>query len=1111
MIFGYFSVSRSVQIEKTTPFFSVIALLWKLIELVDTAAIIDGHLIIGPSEVELKVRPSTTTLRGPASSLEVDQQLPMLPGKRRGSNFQASNPLPCNIEIVDEDSIHPEALAPMIFPVVKEVDEVEEVKRDRRASFSPKSLKMRESIDRETSPPLKTQRSRHSIGTVDDIAPNISRIHLSMLEVTPSAVLFGARASNALKKLGLPDHYLEILSFLQKPIMEDQVKLDVDVKAKFRSHEITEVIQTCLEKLSEKNKIALSLVELQWADSFSLEILSQIAHACDRVAFFIFCRPRWTYDIEDTKGMIDHIQQIPKFKHFELQAFSLDDTSRLVLEIWATPSILTVNPKISESIMSRTGGNPFYIKSLAIAMKESGQWRISPIGELVPQSGSLDSESLALGYDNQGIILGRFDRIDRNLQLFLKVAAVLGIKWALDDVLYFVTGIMNLSAKVDNKSYNAIIKGVISSDKYGFIQSTPSLLEPGACFSFKSAVIRKCIYSLMAHKQRQQVHLYAAQYFESKLTDQNRHRLLTQILEHYMETTDDQFDKKLLYVRLVAKFYYEIGSSAECVIYYRLLLQMTKEKVDSESDFVKASWYREFGDSLYSGEDWKDAYGALLKSLQLMSVNIPTSKFLLWCALQKQNYERKKHDANFINSSFFKEEPLDYEYTTDASSNQKNISYNNNMALFNVKKQDRERPSVKLVKNGSASKISIANIYDPDFSKRGPVDPCSSPNVAIQHALQVMSEIYLHRREYMAYCYSVFLGLSLHDNSFLPIMTARLFSSAAIILALTKERNDRSKSYMDAAMLLDDRNDPNTSLLISINKGIFLTLNCEIEKSVKFFEIATILSRTSCNLPSRFMALRLQCSVNYLFYERSVSLRNGLELKKVSLIHEHWEGKFWGIFHEIKCLFLQPNASAKIQEYSKEMANMWADGPELSKDQIMVHIAHICVTACVPLFVFKMFVSEPGNLVEHLKDLNGLLETVTLFDWEIFESVTPLMMGFFTAISHKQVIPTSATSKMIQKVCNALCAALKKIKIDIADTLRRIFKGIERLAAGKIEKAVKIWKKALNHTSELKFYQGILLIAIGHYAPDIDTLKAGQVIMETLECPEFEKSLSKFS
>lgn len=922
---------------------------------------------------------------------------------------------------------------------------------------------------------------------------------------TPSIALFECQTRNSLKKIGLGERYVQIIINLKQSFWEDKEKTDPDISSRFRGKELSEIINVCLKKLSRMNKLGIILGDLQYADNSSLEIIQRLLEVPSAVAYMFFCRPKWTYDSDETRILIDHIKNSHRMKHMQLQGFSLLDTAELVMDIWANNAITSVNQKITEGILSRTNGNPFFIKSLAIAMKESGQWRISPIGELLPTAGTLDAESLALGYDNQGVILGHFDRIDRNLQLFLKVAAVLGIKWSLDDVLFFITGIMNLSSKLEQDNYNSIIKAVMRNDRYGFLQVIPSNpYEKGAYFGFKSPVIRKCIYSLMAPKQRQQVHLYAAQYYECKLTDFNKHKYLTTIMEHYMETDDEQLDNKFIYVRLVAKYFYDIGLASEAVTHYGILLQMTAQHPSkSESDIVMANWYREYGESLYFRGYMGDGYLAIVKSLKLMDFILPETKLKFNWAANKLIKTYLKDLQEFYTSSLFQKKTIDY--STDALSGTGNASKSNaRISVIERLPNPIMNSSGNIFDNASSFMKSQKNIF-------------SSNVVAKQHALQVLSEIFLQRRDYDLYTFVVIHGLSIQDKEASSLISARLYSSAAVIFTLSEKSEERrlAAKSMDAAFLLDDRSDLQTSLIVTVNDGTMMLLNGKLKQSLKYFEISSRICCASCNLPMQFKSMRLKAAITFLNTGRQPCGSIAAEILLLSIRYESWEGKFWGLFHTIICLFLEgPASSTKVNERSKEMATLWTEGPLDSKSQLIIRIAHVCITACVPLFVFKMFVSEPGNLVEHLKDLVDLVNGTKYFDWELFECFKPLILGFFAAISHNCVTPKSATASIIQKTCDSINSALKRIRgLVFKDSLRRIFKGLKLLACGKKHEAVLAWEKGLDADSEAIWYQGVLQVAIGHYSahPPIKNFEKGQKIMNDLDCPDFKQILHKFS
>ncbi|KAI8916195.1 hypothetical protein EDD86DRAFT_185545, partial [Gorgonomyces haynaldii] len=429
--------------------------------------------------------------------------------------------------------------------------------------------------------------------------------------------------------------------------------VEIQNAARLRTREVGDVMQRLLRILSENINLSIIVTELQWADRYSLEVLHQVGVACTRTNFMLFCRPLSTFESKETKQLIELFLQAPRFKCLVLAGFSLDETRQLILTCWENNKdrAKNVSPKLCQSIYNRTDGNPFFIKSLAQTLKDSGKWRVTPSGELIPESGDFDFEQLVLQYENQNIILARFDRIDRNLQLFLKVSAVLGLRFALDDVLFFMTGIQKIHSQVDSKTYSQLIRGVLTADRYSFL-GLESSGPNGAFMCFKSAVVRKCIYNLMAHKQRQQLHLHAAQYFESRLTEDNKHRTLIPIFEHYMETDDSHLDKKVHYLKMVASFYYETGCVSEAAKYLKMLLDMAQELQSMQrmptDKLAFSNWYRELGDSLFARGDAKEAFEALVKSLSLMGQILPETKYKMKWALKKQLQSRKKQDTIFF-------------------------------------------------------------------------------------------------------------------------------------------------------------------------------------------------------------------------------------------------------------------------------------------------------------------------------------------------------------------------------------------------------------------------------------------------------------------------------
>jgi predicted ATPase len=326
---------------------------------------------------------------------------------------------------------------------------------------------------------------------------------------------------------------------------------------------------------------------------------------------------------------------------------------------WNGHFISGVDPKIAESIFKRTDGNPFFIRSLVMALKESGQWRVSPSGQLTTPDPNFDFDKLVLGYDNQSIVLAQFDRLDRNFQLFLKVASVLGMKFALDDVLYFLTGFADASQHIDRKKYNQIISGLQATDKYQFLQKE-SVGPDGGYFQFKSALVKKCIYSMMVHNQRQQIHLLVARYLESKMNEQNRHRYVVQVLDHYMNTGASHKLKRIYYTEMAANYFFEKETPSETIKYCKQLLELIGDSKPEElaevSNLQIANFHRELGYALMMKDELDEAEEQLIKSLEIMGHTLPASGYKFNWALKAQISKRKKLDK-----TFFKDRPVPQE------------------------------------------------------------------------------------------------------------------------------------------------------------------------------------------------------------------------------------------------------------------------------------------------------------------------------------------------------------------------------------------------------------------------------------------------------------------
>jgi predicted ATPase len=226
-----------------------------------------------------------------------------------------------------------------------------------------------------------------------------------------------------------------------------QTEVYAKLQGKFRINELTDLIRRILNVLTEVTPTVIMVYESQWMDPLSWELLWELAISCPRIMVCLYSRPDKHHENEETRGQYQKFKRHPRTEVLSLEGLSTDEMENLIMASWSTGGILTkeniimsVQPAIVENIQKRTGGNPLYIKSMVVALKESGQCRIDSKHMLRLSNDDFDFEkSVGIGGNLQSVLVAQFDRLDSNFQLFLKVSSVLGQPFLLEDVLYLLS------------------------------------------------------------------------------------------------------------------------------------------------------------------------------------------------------------------------------------------------------------------------------------------------------------------------------------------------------------------------------------------------------------------------------------------------------------------------------------------------------------------------------------------------------------------------------------------------------------------------------------------------------------------------------------------------
>ncbi|KAI8344260.1 hypothetical protein BC941DRAFT_408182 [Chlamydoabsidia padenii] len=336
---------------------------------------------------------------------------------------------------------------------------------------------------------------------------------------------------------------------------------------------LTGVITRMVKYVSENMPLVLILDDVQWADSASIRILQYIHTHCQHVLLLLASRP--LKDYINVSTFIKTFCETGVSEEIALNGLDSHDIVDIILQILQA-GVTRVSPEIVQVIQKRTGGNPLYVKNMAIVLKDFNHVTVLE-GELVPSSNRFDPEDLLQNLDYKRIIKMQFDKLNPDFQNFLVIASCLDQYFTIYEVEAMITG-TNLIFQ-DNDPHK--IREVIEKyDVYHFLHQVDSndgdnrysdsngsdnsnnvngnnknitnntMVNPDEMYAFAHITIPKSIYDMVSYETRIALHRLLAIYYEGQLTKENYPELLGKVARHYLQT--DNMEKQLYYLEALA-------------------------------------------------------------------------------------------------------------------------------------------------------------------------------------------------------------------------------------------------------------------------------------------------------------------------------------------------------------------------------------------------------------------------------------------------------------------------------------------------------------------------------------------------------------------------------
>lgn len=261
--------------------------------------------------------------------------------------------------------------------------------------------------------------------------------------------------------------------------------------AQARRAELVALIRHLVRRLADEQPIVTLIEDLHWLDPASAELLAQIIDPRGGTRSLLLVNSRPTFQAEWMRE--GWYRQIP------LPPLDPKAIAQLLAEL------LGDDPSVSDlpgPLVARSGGNPFFLEELVLALAETGQI-----------AGPNGARRLVTAVDDwvipdtvQAVLAGRIDTLKPRDKRLLQLAAVIGRDFA-EPVLAAVT-------RLDADDRRSSLKALQAAD---FIYETA--IWPVASYAFKHAMTQDVALASQTLDRRRKAHAAVAQAIEAQNPD----------------------------------------------------------------------------------------------------------------------------------------------------------------------------------------------------------------------------------------------------------------------------------------------------------------------------------------------------------------------------------------------------------------------------------------------------------------------------------------------------------------------------------------------------------------------------------------------------------------
>lgn len=259
-------------------------------------------------------------------------------------------------------------------------------------------------------------------------------------------------------------------------------------------YQISSTLKDVFVALAKQKPLLLILEDLHWADELSMHLISLLMGEISNAPLMLLYiyRPDPGKEHKSSRISKQALGKCPdRYREIKLRELLPRESRQLIRSLGSLLQMENLPREFEESIVEKSGGNPLFVEEVIRSLMDSGI--IQRDGERWIMKAGIDE--IELPNTVQNIIMARIDRMERDLQNVLRIAAVIG-KLFRHRLLQYVMQKEGLTQNLDECLLQLEDKDLVYEE-----QSIPEVE-----YSFKHASHQETLYQNVWLPERQALH-----------------------------------------------------------------------------------------------------------------------------------------------------------------------------------------------------------------------------------------------------------------------------------------------------------------------------------------------------------------------------------------------------------------------------------------------------------------------------------------------------------------------------------------------------------------------------------------------------------------------------